>query len=128
MNYFLMLVILAVCGGAYYEYTVQQEAILTDTQQISDLADKATLLEATNKKLTDDQTQIIENLAIAQKKVDDLTAQLKDVSKAAMASPPTANPATPVTYPPVTGIAETNNLGTIITQDGKAYQNCQLLA
>jgi len=128
MNYFLMLVILAVCGGAYYEYTAQQEIILTDQQQISDLTNKTTSLQSENKKLTDDQTQIIENLADAQKKVANLTEQLKNAAKTGVVAPVSANPAPPVTYASLPGIPTPNNLGTIITQDGRAFQNCQLLA
>jgi len=81
MNYFLILVILAIGGGAYYEYTAQHEIILTDQQQISDLTDKVAGLQADNKKLTDGQTQLAQNLSGTQKKIDDLNAELQAAKK-----------------------------------------------
>lgn len=129
MNYFLMLVILAVCGGAYYEYTVQQEKAVTYEQQISDLTAKVDSLQAENKKLADKNTEAAKTLGDTQTKLAGLTTQLQAAQKAAQAAPPP--PAATSTAPSPsssTPTAPSNNLGTIVTLDGRTFQNCQLLA
>jgi len=134
MNYFLMLIILGLCGGGYYEYTVLQKKDAADQQQLSDLGAKIDTLQSDNKKLDDDKTQLKKSMADAQSKITDLTAQIQaaqselaetkqtvqalqaEKAKAAAAA------ATPAAPPP-----PTNSLGTITTQDGKTFQNCLLL-
>jgi hypothetical protein len=130
MNYFLLLILLGVCGGGYYEYTVLQQNSIADQQQITDLGTKIDALKAENKKLDDDKTQLAKSATDAQTTIADLTKQIQDAkvalaqAKAQAVAPSKATPpaatATPSTPPG-------NNLGTITTLDGKTFKNCQLL-
>jgi hypothetical protein len=130
MNYFLLLLLVGVCCGGYYEYTVLQQNSIADQQQITDLGTKIDALKADNKKLEDDKDQLTKGAADAQTTIADLTKQIQDAkvalvqAKPQVVAPPNANPpgatATPSTLPG-------NNLGTITTLDGKTFKNCQLL-
>jgi len=129
MNYFLILIILGLCGGGYYEYTnlqTAQQDTMTSDQQVNDK------LRSENKKLEDANTALTKSASEAQAAIADLTTQLQNAQSglalakqaaAAKASAPAPPPATTPAAPP----APTNNLGTIATLDGKSYQNCQLL-
>jgi len=128
MNYFLMLIILVIGAGAYYEYTTQQETILTDIQQINDLTDKVASLQSENKKLTDNQTQVVKSLSDAQAKITDLTTQLQTAQQAAPKPAETPAPTNPAPEASTPAVPRTNDLGTIVAKDGRTFQNCQLLA
>ena len=52
MNSFLLIVILALCGGSYYEYTVLNQAKLEDQQQITDLQAKVKAFRDANQQLS----------------------------------------------------------------------------
>jgi hypothetical protein len=132
MNYFLLLVILGVCGGGYYEYTTLEQKSAGDQQQITDLGTKIDTLQAGNTKLENDKTQLTQSVADAETKIADLTKQIQDAQStlakakaAALQAPKTTTAAT--TTPPKPTNSSPNNLGTIATLDGKTYQNCQLL-
>jgi len=123
MNYFLTLVILVLCGGGYYEYTLQQQSNVGYQEKISDLQIQVTKLKADNKQLEDDKEQWAKSLTDAQAKIADLTAKIAaaqkatdDTIKTQAAPPPVVAPAGP-----------TNDLGTISTLDGKTFENCKLL-
>lgn len=131
MNYFLTLIILGLCGGGYYEYTIFQKQVTDDGQQIADLQAKLDPLSTENQKLEADNAQLKKSATEAQTEIADLTQQLQTAqidlatAKQAAATPPsgtTPAPATPAS-PPVAG----NDLGNITTLDGKSYLNCQLL-
>jgi len=127
MNYFLIFVIIALLGGGYYEYTLQQQkdtfqqqkATLqqqTDIeyqQQIKDLKGKLTKLESDKADLETQKNDLSKNLAEAQTKISDLNARLT-------APPPKPTPPPP---PP----PSFNDLGTVVIPDGKTYRNCWLL-
>jgi hypothetical protein len=131
MNYFLLLVILGICGGSYYEYTTLEQKSAVDLQQITDLGTKIDALQADNQKLEDNKTQLTKSVADAQTKIADLTKQVQDaqsaLAKAEALQIPKTTPAAVTTTPPKPTTSSPNNLGTIATLDGKTYQNCQLL-
>src|SRR5258708_23292538 len=81
MNYFLIFVILAICGGGYYEYTIEQQKDTQAQQQISDLTAKIDSLQSDNKKLEDDKAGLDKSLKDAQTQVADLTAQFQAAKK-----------------------------------------------
>ena len=133
MKYFLIVIILGLCGGGYYEYTeiqrVQQDKVAADQKQITDLSTKVDKLQSDNKALEDDKTQLTKGADDAQAKIADLTKQvqtaqdaLADAKKQLLAAQAAAKPPS-VAAPP----RPTNNLGTITTLDGKTFQNCLLL-
>jgi uncharacterized phage infection (PIP) family protein YhgE len=129
MNYFLLLIILGLCGGGYFEYTLLQQKGVADQQQITDLSAKLDQLQTENKKLEDDEAQLTKSAADAKNQIADLTAQAQTAQSALadakkQAATPPATPPPPAPAPPA---APNNNLGTITTLDGKTYQNCQLL-
>ena len=116
MNYLLLFLVLAVCGGAYYEHTIQAEALLTDEQQISDLEAKVQSLEAAHKQA--------EAANAPQPSSSTLVAPSTAMETHVLPPPPPLNPnessnATPTPSP--------NDLGTIVTLDGRTFQSCRLL-
>jgi DNA repair exonuclease SbcCD ATPase subunit len=135
MNYFLILVILGLCGGGYYEYTTLQQKSAADQQQITDLGTKLDALQAENKKLDDDKTQLTNNVADAQTKIADLTKQVQEAQSTLVKAKQQdqqdlealKTQLAAATAPPPPPPTPTNNLGTIATVDGKTFQNCQLL-
>lgn len=130
MNYFLLLIILGVCGGGYYEYTTLQQKSAADQQQITDLGTKIDALQADNKKLEDDKTQLTKSATDAQTIIADLTKQIQEAKAALVQAKPQVSPTPNTNSPGTTPALSTpsgNNLGTIATLDGKTFQNCQLL-
>ncbi len=130
MNYFLALVILAICVGVYYEHTAEQQKSAADQQQISDLGVKIDSLQSENKKLEDDKAELEKSLKEAQGQTVDLTAQIQTVKQAQAEAVKQAEQAQLVVHPPPpppTPPPPTNGLGTITTLDGKTFQNCLLL-
>ena len=130
MKYFLMVIILGLCGGGYYEYTLLQQTISDDLQKISDLSAKVDALQSENKKLADDQAQLKKSADDATAEVADLTEQVQKAQSqlaAAQALAARAKAKPPATNAPTATAPPTNSLGTITTLDGKTYQNCQLL-
>lgn len=126
MKSFLFLVILALCGGGYYEYTVllqKQDAQATDQKQISDLNGQIDQLEADKKKLQGNLAAANQDLSSAKSQITDLTAQLQALQKVAEDAKKTAPQPSQVKPAPVSP----NFLGTIVTLDGKTFQNCKLL-
>lgn len=127
MNYVLLLVILGLCGGGYYEYQQLQQA-----QQVKDSAYEKQVaeLQAQNQSLSDEQKKLTSDEKAAQAQIDALTGQLKTAqSNLAAAKATAATAASPGKTAPVTSSPGTfsNNLGTIMTLGGQTYQNCQLL-
>ena len=57
MNYVLLLVILALGAGGYYEYTTIQELDSANKEKFADLNTKVDALQAENKKLEDELSQ-----------------------------------------------------------------------
>jgi hypothetical protein len=134
MNYFLLVLIVGLCGGGYYEYTLLEQKSAADQQQITDLDGKVDALQSENKKLEDDKAQLTKSVADAQTETADLTKQVQEAQSAlakaqAQAQSLQAATATSTTATTVAAAPSppSNNLGTITTLDGKTYQNCQLL-
>ncbi|MCE0497460.1 MAG: hypothetical protein LV481_05880 [Methylacidiphilales bacterium] len=131
MKYFLLLIILALCGGGYYEYTVLQQKqdaqSAADQKQIDDLNGQIEQLKAEKKKTQDNLDAANQDLNAAKTQLTDLTAQLLALQKAAeaakKAATQTASQSGEVKPAPVLS----NFLGTIVTLDGKTFQNCKLL-
>ena len=135
MNWFLLLIILAMAGGGYYEYQALHGQVTVDDMQISDLKVKVQKAVDEQQKSTDTVKKLTASVAEAQKKAADLSqqlettmatlattqAQLKDAEAKAAAAAPTAGaaPAAPPGF--------TTKLGTIAALDGKTYTACQLL-
>jgi hypothetical protein len=130
MNYVLLLVILGLCGGGYYEYQQLQQA-----QQVKDSAYEKQVaeLQAQNQSLSDEQKKLTSDEKAAQAQIDALTGQLKTAQSNLAAAKATAATAATAASPgktaPGTSSTSTfsNNLGMIATLGGQTYQNCQLL-
>jgi regulator of replication initiation timing len=135
MKYFLLLIILGLCGGGYYEFTLFQQKSADAQQQISDLSAKIDTLNSENTKLADDNTKLKKSADDATADAADLTKQLQDAqselaaakAQAVQAQAALAKASQAATNAPATTAPTTNSLGTITTLDGKSYQNCQLL-
>ena len=98
MNYFLLAVILLICGGAYYEHTIQSQSITQDEQRLADDDAKILSLQSDNASLTSDKTNLTANLAAA-------TAKINSQSGAPATAPvptPSATPAAITAVAPVT--------------------------
>ena len=122
MNYFLMMIIVALCGGGYYEYTNFQ-------QQIHDLGAKVDELQAANKALEDDNTRLMKSVNDAQTEIADLARQIQGApstpAEAKQQAPQSTQANTSAAA--TTATPPTNDLGTITTLTGKTFLNCQLL-
>jgi hypothetical protein len=115
MNYVLLLVILALGAGGYYEYTTIQELDTANKEKFADLNTKIDALQAENKKLEDDEKQLADTVA-------------KGIPGGQVAAPAQTS-ATGVTPAPSSGPAvppPSNDLGSIITAQ-KTYQECHLI-
>jgi S1-C subfamily serine protease len=88
MNYFLLLLVLLVCGGAYYQHNLDQQKETNDEQKLSDQSATITSLQADKDKLTGDNTALTTSLADAKKKIADLT----QAAPAPSQMPPAPNP------------------------------------
>jgi hypothetical protein len=128
MNYFLLFIIVALCGGGYYEYTLQEKSNAYYHQQINDLEAKIDKLESDGAKAGKEKAELSGKLADAQKKIADLTSQI--TVAAATQGAEDAGKATATVQasrPNQAAMVSFNNLGTVIRLDGKTFQNCQLL-
>jgi len=100
MNYFLLILILAICGGAYYEHTLDQQKNAADQQQISDRDAQIANLQTNLQTLTDDKAKLAKSLADAQAKLTALSPQPAAVatgSPAPTSAAPGAAPSAPST-------------------------------
>lgn len=109
MNYFLILIILCMGAGGYYEYTTIQ-------QQLGDQ-------DATIKKLQSENADLQRKLDTAAASPAPASTNAPSSAPGGTATAPGMSPAIPASVAP----ANSNQLGTISTIDGKTYQNCRLL-
>jgi len=132
MNYFALILIVALCGAVYYENTDFEKKNAASQQRITDLSAKVDDLKAANKTLENDKTRLTKTIADDQAEIADLASQIQAAkgtqTEAQQQAAPKATNASPspeaaTAKPTPVG----NNLGTITTLDGKTYQNCQLL-
>jgi hypothetical protein len=135
MNWFLLLIILAMAGGGYYEYQTLHGQVTVDEIQLSDLKTKLQTASDAQQKSADAAKQLTASLADAQTKAADLDKQLQSektalaaaqaqieaaaAAKAAASAPPAGATASPPAF--------TTKLGTLAALDGKTYTACQLL-
>lgn len=137
MKWFLVLVILLMGGGGYFEYQNLQDALTSDQKQIGELKSKLQDETSADQQSADSLAQLKKSLADAQAKSDSLAAQLQAAKAAAPSAATSTTPglaSSSSSLPPaMPGIAPTpasaliTKLGTIATVDGKTYSNCQLL-
>ncbi len=127
MNYFFIVIILALGAGGYYEYTTLQQEIVADQQNQTDLHTRIDALQADNQKLQDNQVKLIKSTADAQAQAADLARQLQggQVSPTQMAGAPSTTGAAATTG----GVTSTGlpDMTTISTLDGKTYTACKIL-
>jgi hypothetical protein len=133
MNSFLLIVILAICGGSYYEYSVINQAKLEDEQQIADLQTKVNKLKALSTELAKGRTDLPPDFAELQGNTPGApgqapTNQAQPEANATISQPaPQPAPAAVPSAAPSAPTASANDLGTIVTIDARTFQNCQLL-
>jgi hypothetical protein len=144
MNYFLILIIMGLCGGGYYEYNdlqrAQKEALASDETQIANLKSVNQKLQAQADQLSLDDNQAQANVAGLSTQLKttqaDLAATKAKLAAAVPAAPATGTsgsgsvPGQPGSTSPfgsTTPAGDANNLGTITTADGKTFHDCQLL-
>ena len=149
MNYFLLFIIVGVCGGSYYMYTQDQEQIRTLQQQVTDLtAQMKTGGTATAATTTSNPTTTGGSLATVQPLSPAPSLSSGGVTPATVAPVTTVAP-TPVVAPVApaavmanqpghfnaidaaanAAIAASNgsSIGTVTTLDHKTYTNCKVL-
>jgi len=114
MNYFLLLIILALGAGGYYEYTTIQDLDTANKEKFADLNTKVEALQAENKQLADTVAKGVP------------AGQVSAPVPAASAVAPAPSPAPAATPAATTAAPISNDLGTIITAQ-KTYQECHLL-
>ena len=118
MNYLLLLIILAMCGAGYYEYTVLQQKDTVDQQQFNDLNTKVDALQAEIKKMDGGEKQAP---PVTSNSGSPAPVEANSPASAMSQTPSPAAPATTPSVPP-----PSNDLGTIVTPQ-QTYQNCHLL-
>jgi len=119
MNYFLILIIMGLCWGGYFEYRALVRQSAKDQQEAkAEVSMEMDKLESDNKKLTADNAQL-------QQELNDAQAKLVAMAPAVPAAP-AGNSAAPAPALPAP-VRPSNSLGTIITRDGKTFSNGQLL-
>jgi len=145
MNNFLIIVIILLFGGGLYEYTTLQQQLQRAQSEelrglngqggrLDNLQGQIRIVDGENARLKKDLqdanlkiTDLTEELKDAKKAVEDMRLSALATEKAADAAiedaknPSKPKPAAPPAPPPVI------KLGTIVTLDGRAYQQCQLL-
>jgi len=131
MKFFLLLIILAMGGAGYYEYRLLQQGNATYEQRLSDLQAKLDKTEAENKSQLGEMEKLAKEFADAQAKIKDLNSQLEAAAKAtetstAVAKTSASTASTPAETPRLAS-SNPNELGTILTVDGKKFDNCKLL-
>ena len=125
MNYFLILIILGLGWGGFYEYNqlVQQNA--RDKREFQDtLNTKMTQLQDENTKLQAENTELTKDLAEAKAKLGPTTNGASSSNSTSGLSAFMATPTAPAT-PKVS--LPSNDLGLITTTDGNSFQKCHLL-
>lgn len=131
MNYVLLILVILVCGGAYYDHTnlqkIAQDDRAGDQKQISDLTAQVDKLEADNKKLEDENAGLTKNLNDAKSSLNDMTALVQNAQKQAEDAQKQLAQATAPKTQASSPAGPGNNLGTVATLDGKSFENCQLL-
>jgi cell division protein FtsB len=92
MQSFLTLVVIAMLGGAGFEYYQHTQDVANFIQQRQTLIDKIVELEKSNKALKDEQLSMNQKLADLQKQEVDLQAQTSSAPAPAAPAPsaPTA--------------------------------------
>jgi hypothetical protein len=127
MNYFLMLIILGMGYGGYYEYDLLHTKNLADQKQIDDFGAQVATLTAENAKLEDEAKQLTKSADDAKTEISDVTKQLQDAKTALVqAKQVGTQPAATAGAAPMF-VPNGNNLGTIALLDGKSYPNCELM-
>jgi cell division protein FtsB len=137
----LLLVAISLGAGGYYEYNRQNEEILARQQAIPLLIKTVSQLQANADDLQTGNKSLTKELADVQGKVSDLTSQIaaaksnldqmksateefkKTTDEATMAADKAKRATDAILHPP----PPTNNLGTIVTRNGKTYDTCGLL-
>jgi hypothetical protein len=130
MNYFLLLIIIGLGVGGYFEYTSLQQKAAADQQQLADLGAKVDTLQSDKDKLTKSETDNQAEIADLTKQVQDAKSALaaaKTQAAQAATSNTSLDTTTSSTSTTPAAAPVSNHLGTIVTLDGKTYQNCQLL-
>ncbi|MCE0484115.1 MAG: hypothetical protein LV479_07745 [Methylacidiphilales bacterium] len=122
MNYLLLLAIVGICIGAYYQESTVEKARqdkITAEQKLAELTDQYNQLLTDNQKLKADEEQLKKDLHDSEAKVAGLNTQ---IDKLHDTTEPKAPPRAVESKPKLS-----NSLGTIITQDGRTFHDCQLL-
>jgi cell division protein FtsB len=89
MQSFLTLVVIAMLGGAGFEYYQHTQDVANFIQQRQTLVDKIVELEKSNKALRDEQAAMNQHLADLQKQQVDLQSQTSSAPAPAAPSAPT---------------------------------------
>lgn len=124
MNYFLLLLIMGICGGTYYEISDLQSKSAADHRTISDQETKISELQTENKKLESDNAL----LTVSEKNAETALAEAKKQATQVLAANPVPPSATTKDQAaPVSPGSPSAVKKTIKTMDGKTYADCQVL-
>jgi len=125
------MVIVALCAGGYYQYTLIQKGlkeqkdleaqIAADRQQIGNLNTAFDQLQSEKKKTEDEKTQLTKNLDVAEGVIADLNNQVQTAQSALEDTKKQLTAALNKPPPP-----QTDDLGTL-TVEGKTFLDCQLI-
>jgi hypothetical protein len=147
MNYFLLFVILGVCGGAYYMYTTDQQKTAALTAEVIDLQGKLKAA-GVNPNSADSTPPTVAPSNGSATSIQNETIPTIGPSTTP-APPPTVAPSVPAAPPAVATVHQTDsdthasaidaaanaataaangtNIGTITTLDHHTYTNCRVL-
>jgi hypothetical protein len=113
MNYFLILVIICLCGGAYYEHQQDAQQIAALQQQIDDMSAKQKVASNLPRSGGANGGPVVARPAPAPVAVLPPDASRSTAIDSAAAA--------------VTAAQDSDSLGTINTLDGRTYENCKIL-
>ncbi len=130
MNYLLILVIVLLGCGGFYEYNILNSRHEGDEQRLADATAQVTTMKDENATLSADNAKLSKSNADAQNELTDLGKQVQDAQAALAAEKQkeaAANSPAVTAVPNPLPLIGTNDLGTIGTLDGKVYPNSQLM-
>jgi hypothetical protein len=121
MNYFLFLIVMALCGAGCIGYLLLKEASDAEALQLAGLRGRIEMLVSDNKKVGDENALLTKRMAVLRNAIagiekHDQELELVGAKEKAAQDLIAKRLATP-----------SNNLGTITTQDGQTFPDCHLL-
>jgi hypothetical protein len=128
MNYFLFLIVMALCGAGCVGYILLKETSDAEAQQLAGFRGTLESFQTKDKNFREDDAQFSTQLKAVRVKTVGLTKQIQALreiaeGKAKSSQIPLTIRLTKAAKPK----PRSNDLGTVTTTDGNTYQDCHLI-